>query len=779
MANPLNNNNSNNMWNDFVIYAQKDRSSQYSLDHLNQAVQRIVQVIKTMPEANSDLLNLKQHLLSVLNDNTIRTRHKKSLAENIQKAIEGRAADSGLKNIQSDMTSYLGLSKKTEIVQSKANQVLLCSSKTKESSNLTTDPSNVNVNKIHKEFPIKSLKFASDEKLEIDASLQEKLKNLEYFKLLISGEYKEQETQEIAFDDITKENFLLLIEQIKKSESLTLQKALNLFGIADYFQVSCVREKCYKVIKKFIKDFDEFNDLQDMETFIEIYKNFSHLHEISHLIFEELENDFSGEIIIKWIREFEYAGKDNFLEFLKSISFKRLEMRNFKGKDCKDFTFFKKLTFLKEIVLPSNGKVSKILGNLPESIEKIDFSECRYPSLEDELMEEMLLDELSNITHPNLKEVDLSNYPPAGEIIKKLPKTIVKINLHDCKLTDEDLAVFREFDRLEVIDLSLCKRISDKGLLNLPQSLKRIKFECSELDDNSFIFLKNLQNLEEIILCDCSIKIYGDFLAYLSKTIKKIYFNGSCKKLSGKNLIFLKECSLLEEIIFPTFFSDTNITCKHLANLPIGLKRLDFTLLPSDKKVDDDDLSFLSQWTNLKELKLSVSNVSGKFLSFLTKDIKIINLSDCNKFSGTNLALLKDHSNLEKLILPAYENITSEQLAKLPHTLKKLRIYCDFAQLNDENLFCLKDISLEVIHLSFSDSITDKGLATLPKTLKIISLYNFHKPINFKFLEHFPHLEMLIFNSHAYYGDHLKNLIKNHESNPKPVLARITKKKYK
>lgn len=351
MANPANSQYNDKPWCDFSLYAQETMTSIEAIQSVYKCAQAIFENINMMDGSKANLLHLQQSFIAILTNKEIKEGHKKLLATGIQKTLQGKEVESGskviLKEIKSQFDFYLA--------PNKANQEISIATTSHNNNNvltLTTQESSLSVKTNQQDsIQLKSphiLVFPEEKENKeffINNNLQEKLiANSSYFKAIWEGAYKEQNQEKLALEGILKEDFVKMIDLLGKSEPLTLQEAVDILGIATYFQVAFLRDKCFQSIETFAQGFGSFDE-EDLNTFTAIYKHLNNFPEIDTLISETLQNH--KEKFIKLLQK-EYS--KNFCEFIKNFPLGRLAFMKEDWLFDQHLASLARLSHLKEIV---------------------------------------------------------------------------------------------------------------------------------------------------------------------------------------------------------------------------------------------------------------------------------------------------------------------------------------------------------------------------------------------------------------------------------------------
>jgi F-box/leucine-rich repeat protein 14 len=271
-----------------------------------------------------------------------------------------------------------------------------------------------------------------------------------------------------------------------------------------------------------------------------------------------------------------------------------------------------------------------------------------------------------------------------------------QLNLSGCyNVTDTGLAHAFSLDlpHLKVLDLSLCKQVTDSSLGRIAQHLK---------------------NLEVLELGGCS-NITNTGLLLIAWGLKKL------KRLN------LRSC---------WHISDQGIG--HLAGLSKetaeGNLQLEYLGLQDCQRLSDESLKHIAQGlTSLKVINLSFCiSVTDSGLKFLSKMPKLeeLNLRACDNISDIGMAGLAEEGgcSIRSLDVSFCEKIGDQALHHLSQGLFHLKsLSLSSCQISDEGLEKLgKMHELEVLNVGQCSKISDKGLETLANelvNLQSIDLY--------------------------------------------------------
>ena len=275
-------------------------------------------------------------------------------------------------------------------------------------------------------------------------------------------------------------------------------------------------------------------------------------------------------------------------------------------------------------------------------------------------------------------------------------KNLESLNLSGCyNVTDTGLAhgFSIELPHLKVLDLSLCKQVTD-------QSIGRI--------------VQNLKNLETLELGGCS-NISNTSLLLIAWGLKRL------KKLN------LRSC-----------WQITDQGIGHLAGLSKetaeGNMQLEYLGLQDCQRLSDESLKHIAQGlTSLKTINLSFCiSVTDSGLKFLSKMPKLeeLNLRACDNISDIGMAGLAEDGGcgVASLDVSFCEKIGDQALQHISQGLYHLKsLSLSSCQISDEGLERLTKMHhLEVLNVGQCSKITDKGLEMLANelvNLQSIDLY--------------------------------------------------------
>lgn len=148
---------------------------------------------------------------------------------------------------------------------------------------------------------------------------------------------------------------------------------------------------------------------------------------------------------------------------------------------------------------------SNHLEEIPKALQALDLSECLW--INNHSLK-MIMKYCPNLHTLSLQKNVHLNYIFWGELAKF--KSIRQLDLGNCdQLHDDDLSIiFRGLNLLSQISLSGCKKISERGYLELAKNLRRlVKFNASysEISDTALVeIISRCQHLTDLDISGCA-----------------------------------------------------------------------------------------------------------------------------------------------------------------------------------------------------------------------------------------------------------------------------------
>lgn len=292
------------------------------------------------------------------------------------------------------------------------------------------------------------------------------------------------------------------------------------------------------------------------------------------------------------------------------------------------------------------------------------------------------------------------------------------LNLSGCyNISDHNLALAfqTEYPNLKVLDLSLCKQISDQGLGKIAQHLKNLEVlelgGCCNLTNTGLLLIAwGLRKLKRLNLRSCwSISDIG--IGHLA---------GLSRDTAEGNL----------ELEYLGLQDLPNLSDEALRNIAQGLTSLKSINLSFCVFVTDSGLKHLAKMPLLEELNLgSCDNISDIGMAYLTEGgstISSLDVSFCEKIGDQALSHISQGLFHLKSLSLNHCQITDDGLSRISkslHDLETLNIgQCD--RITDKGLESLAMylLNLNAIDLYGCTEITRKGLEIIMKLPKLTKL---------------------------------------------------------
>jgi hypothetical protein len=279
------------------------------------------------------------------------------------------------------------------------------------------------------------------------------------------------------------------------------------------------------------------------------------------------------------------------------------------------------------LVFPDNNPLTEELLAIRERVTSLDLCTCSYPhnvllqiaaffpnlkSLKISKVNDNTLQQLQLFPKLESLEFDYPEHQFTSQELAHLPKTLKRLSLSSCKLSDEAIAGLKELEHLEELILS-DTIVTGKNFHFLPISLKKLECDsCQKLTDNAFDGLTHCENLQELGLSYT--KVTGENFLLLPMSLRKLDCD-FCLKLTDDAIAGLKHCENLQELNL----SGTRLTGENFRLLPMSLRKLDC----SRNYNLTEAIVGLNHCIHLQNLNLEETNVSDQWLDKLPKSIKI------------------------------------------------------------------------------------------------------------------------------------------------------------
>jgi hypothetical protein len=405
-----------------------------------------------------------------------------------------------------------------------------------------------------------------------------------------------------------------------------------------------------------------------------------------------LDSNNRDEIIARYddngIRALSFEGQikvdKDFIELLSGIS--TLEYLNL--KDCMNAT-------------------SEAVKKVPRTLKHLNLKKC---SIHDRAL----------IGLPPLLSLNISDCWKIGSV-KDIPRSITSLNASKTGLSDEALQNLPA--PLTYLDLSECKWVTDKTILQLSQSITTLILSgCKKLTNAAFD--NPLPNLKHLNISKTNItSLNGVPKKLLSLDASQCFITDDClEDFSHLQMLNISHCKLLTADVLPRLSRGlsslfmrrlSGITIENMRKLPPFLKKLDLwgcdvedeviTVLPFtledlilDGKNFKDEKCLLSLKSKLLFISLENSTISDIGVSYLPKSLLGLNVSMCRKITnGVSQCLPR---GLLFLNISTCYQITSSVMKQMP----------------------------DLIHLDIRcEKVTREVIDLLPKSLSILSAFEY------------------------------------------------------
>lgn len=172
------------------------------------------------------------------------------------------------------------------------------------------------------------------------------------------------------------------------------------------------------------------------------------------------------------------------------------------------------------------------LYHLPRSLKKLNASQNRLKAHQLAILQQLTLLEKLDLSYLSGYEGALDDAPIS------LPKSLKTLNLgYSSTLHKETIHSLKALKNLKNLTLSGCM-LENSDLEWLPEGLEQLDLSlCTKITDVGLILLESLKALSSLHLDGCE-QIRGFGLSHLSGSIKKLSLAG-CHRLSGKSLVQL------------------------------------------------------------------------------------------------------------------------------------------------------------------------------------------------------------------------------------------------
>lgn len=285
---------------------------------------------------------------------------------------------------------------------------------------------------------------------------------------------------------------------------------------------------------------------------------------------------------------------------------------------------------------------------------------------------------------PNLQSLNLSGCYSIGDvgIVQALTAEVPSLTVLDlslCKqLTDNALTRISQFLRnLEVLELGGCSNITNAGLVLIAWGFKKLKRlnlrSCWHINDQGINHLAlGNTSLEHLGLQDCQ-RLSDEALKHVTGLTSLTSLNLSfCISITDSGLKYLAKMPNLRDLNLRSCDNISDIGMSYLADGGTRIASLDVSFCD---KIGDQALIHISQGLyNLKSLSLSACQISDAGLEKIATtlhELETLNIGQCSRITDKGITALADSlTRLRYIDLYGCTNITTaglETVLKLPN----------------------------------------------------------------------------------------------------------------
>ena len=279
---------------------------------------------------------------------------------------------------------------------------------------------------------------------------------------------------------------------------------------------------------------------------------------------------------------------------------------------------------------------------------------------------------------------------------------IPALSFSGADVDDNILKRIEEIKNIKGLGLGLQHGFTSKGMeyINKVKTLQYLDLSSSCVTSKGIEKIKSLPKLKTLILSGCLgltdaiMPHIGEMrqLEYLALPTRNEYMP-RCLPRNYKSILARRP-------------QITNNGLKFLCNL----HRLKFLKLP--RQIKDDGLVYLKDLKNLEILLLDNNPIDGSGLKSFREipNLRVLDISLCNKLNWNNLKYLEKMKKLEWLKLNQCDLVTTQGVISLSRLQNLKRLELTFTPITDKELMYLCKLkNLEYLDIAYCHEITDNG----------------------------------------------------------------------
>ncbi|CAK8677381.1 unnamed protein product [Clavelina lepadiformis] len=262
----------------------------------------------------------------------------------------------------------------------------------------------------------------------------------------------------------------------------------------------------------------------------------------------------------------------------------------------------------------------------------------------------------SNIVNLELPDCDYVT----AQILEEIRKNCTKIEtliLSLCSNVDnEAMEVVSKFEHLQILNISECHQVTDKGvnfIADMPcQILQFLSYDVQQFTDRSIVNLVSKQiNIESLVLSGVNLTDYSVIHACLHLANLKTFYIYNCKNLTDRSIYALCGKIRLECLCLQRARNVSRLAINHLFQEKPLVNLWDLSISYTDAVLDETVDAISSGCPHLESIDLNI----------------------CRKVTDESIdKLIKSCRKLEVVCLNGLTNLEGDWLAEIDHYLPKL-----------------------------------------------------------------------------------------------------------